>query len=73
MFKLCRPDVLPIDDLGVRKGAQIIDKLEAMPMPKQLLVRGEKWGPYRSLASMYCWRIVDAANENKAKIKRSQD
>jgi DNA-3-methyladenine glycosylase II len=71
MFKLCRPNVLPVDDLGVRKGAQILDKLDVMPTPKELFARGEKWGPYRSLAAMYCWRIVDA--ENNKKIKRSQD
>jgi DNA-3-methyladenine glycosylase II len=52
MFKLCRPNVLPIDDLGVRKGAQILDKLDVMPTPKELFARGEKWGPYRSLAAM---------------------
>jgi DNA-3-methyladenine glycosylase II len=73
MFKLGRPDVMPIDDLGVRKGAQFLDKLELMPTPKELMLRAEKWGPYRSLAAMYCWRIVDAVNENKVKIKRSQD
>jgi DNA-3-methyladenine glycosylase II len=71
MFKLRRPNVLPIDDLGVRKGAQVLDKLDVMPTPKELFVRGEKWGPYRSLAAMYCWQIVDAANEKT--IKRSQD
>jgi DNA-3-methyladenine glycosylase II len=71
MFRLCRPNVLPIDDLGVRKGAQLLDKLEVTPTPKELFSRGEKWGPYRSLAAMYCWRIVDVANEKT--IKRSQD
>lgn len=77
MFRLGRPDVLPVDDLGVRKGAQIIDKLEVMPTPKQLILRGEKWAPYRTLAAMYCWRIVDSISEAKAearvKVKRSQD
>jgi DNA-3-methyladenine glycosylase II len=73
MFKLGRPNVLPIDDLGVRKGAQLLDKLDLMPTPKELLQRGEKWAPYRSLASMYCWRIVDSINDSKVKIKRSQD
>lgn len=73
MFHLGRPDVLPVDDLGVRKGAQILDKLEVMPTPKELIIRGEKWAPYRTLAAMYCWRIVDSANAAKPKIKRSQD
>lgn len=73
MFRLGRPDVLPVDDLGVRKGAQILDKLEFMPTPKELILRGEKWAPYRTLAAMYCWRIVDAAKESSPKVKRSQD
>jgi DNA-3-methyladenine glycosylase II len=77
MFRLGRPDVLPIDDLGVRKGAQVVDKLAAMPTPKELAVRGECWGPYRSYASVYLWRIADAASAAKAPIKaptkRSQD
>jgi DNA-3-methyladenine glycosylase II len=76
MFRLGRPDVLPVDDLGIRKGAQAIDKLDEMPAPKALLARGEKWGPYRTYASLYLWRIADLANAPKAKdakpVKRSQ-
>lgn len=60
MFRLGRPDILPIDDLGVRKGAQIVDKLDDMPAPKVLAARGEAWGPYRTLAGLYLWRIVDS-------------
>ena len=73
MFRLGRPDVLPIDDLGVRKGAQLVDKLDAMPTPKELAARGEKWGPYRTYAAQYLWRIADFAVEAKAPTKRSQD
>ena len=73
MFRLGRPDVLPVDDLGIRKGTQIVDKLDAMPTPKQLAQRGERWGPYRSYASFYLWRIADSAAEAKAPTKRSQD
>lgn len=73
MFRLGRPDVLPVDDLGIRKGAQRVDKLEAMPTPKELLARGERWGPYRSYASQYLWRIADFAAEAKTPTKRSQD
>ncbi len=72
MFRLGRPDVLPVDDLGVRKGAQKIDKLEVMPTPKELILRGEKWAPYRTLAAMYCWRIADFTAEEKSKVKRLQ-
>lgn len=73
MFRLGRPDVLPIDDLGIRKGAQAVDKLEAMPTPKELAARGERWGPYRSYASFYLWRIADAAAGAKQAVARSQD
>src|SRR5687768_3909136 len=58
MFKLGRPDVLPVDDLGVRKGAQRLDGLDEMPKPRALAERGEAWGPYRSLAGFYLWRIA---------------
>jgi DNA-3-methyladenine glycosylase II len=73
MFRLGRPDVLPVDDLGIRKGAQRVDRLETMPTPKELLARGERWGPYRSYASQYLWRIADFAAEAKTPTKRSQD
>jgi len=81
MFRLGRPDILPVDDLGVRKGAQLLDRLEEMPKPKELAERGERWGPYRTLAGLYLWRIADSLNEAKAdaaakakpRVKRSQD
>jgi DNA-3-methyladenine glycosylase II len=59
IFRLGRPDVLPVDDLGVRRGAQILDGLDEMLKPKALIERGEAWGPYRTLASLYLWRIAD--------------
>ena len=73
MFHLGRPDVLPVDDLGVRKGAQRLDRLEDMPKPRELAERGEKWGPYRTLAGLYLWRIADSEAPAKAAVKRSQD
>ncbi len=73
MFRLGRPDVLPVDDLGIRKGAQLVDKREAMPVPKELQERGERWAPYRSYASLYLWRIADSAVPTKTAKKRSQD
>lgn len=73
MFRLGRPDVLPIDDLGIRKGAQAVDRAEAMPTPRQLAERGERWGPYRSYASLYLWRIADAAAGQARPVKRSQE
>ncbi|MEO6076957.1 MAG: DNA-3-methyladenine glycosylase 2 family protein [Dokdonella sp.] len=73
MSRLGRPDVLPVDDLGIRKGAQIIDKLDAMPSPKALALRGEHWAPYRSYASFYLWRIADSAAAAARPNTRSQD
>lgn len=73
MFRLGRPDVLPIDDLGVRKGAQRVDAQELAPTPKQLLARGECWGPYRTYAALYLWRIADFVEQAKAPTNRSQD
>lgn len=73
MFRLGRPDVLPVDDLGIRKGAQAVDKLDAMPTPKELVDIGERWGPYRTYASLYLWRIADLATPSKTETKRSQD
>ncbi|KLD74681.1 DNA-3-methyladenine glycosylase 2 family protein [Xanthomonas hyacinthi] len=73
LFRLGRPDLLPVDDLGVRKGAQRVDALELPPTPKDLLARGERWGPYRSYASFYLWRIADAALPTKAPTPRSQE
>jgi DNA-3-methyladenine glycosylase II len=73
MFRLGRPDVLPVDDLGIRKGAQIVDKADAMLAPKALVERGERWGPYRTYASLYLWRIADAATKQAAPTKRSQE
>ncbi len=70
MFRLGRADVLPVDDLGIRKGAQVVDGLDAMPTPKELVVRGEAWGPYRTLAGMYLWRIADLAKPVAA-VKKS--
>ena len=49
---------------------QLVDRADAMPTPKELLARGERWGPYRTYASLYLWRIADA---NKTPVKRSQD
>ncbi|WP_147652784.1 DNA-3-methyladenine glycosylase family protein [Vulcaniibacterium gelatinicum] len=72
MFRLGRPDVLPVDDLGIRKGARLVDRQEQAPKPRELAERGERWGPYRTYASLYLWRIVEAAAEPQAPVKRSQ-
>jgi DNA-3-methyladenine glycosylase II len=72
MFRLGRPDVLPVDDLGIRKGAQKVDRRVEMQTPKALAERGERWRPYRTYASLYLWRIADAAAAMQPPVKRSQ-
>ncbi len=59
IFHLGRPDVLPVGDLGVRKGFQIAYARRALPTEKQLHKYGERWRPYRSVASWYLWRATD--------------
>ncbi len=61
MFNLGRPDVLPVDDFGVRKGYMLAFNQREMPTPKQLQAYGERWAPYRSVASWYLWRAADQA------------
>ncbi len=73
MFRLGRADVLPVDDLGIRKGIQVMDKLGALPTPREALARSARWAPYRTQASFYLWRIADAGTEAKTPTKRSQD
>ncbi len=63
MFRLGRPDVLPVSDLGVRKGFMLTYGLAEMPAPKELLAYGERWRPYRSVAAWYMWRAVDLAKD----------
>jgi len=64
MFRLGRPDVLPADDYGVRKGFAIAYERE-LPSPKELAAYGERWKPYRTVASWYLWRVVERATARK--------
>ncbi len=57
---LGRRDVLPVDDLGIRRGYGILHRLEQAPTPRQLALAGSRYAPWRSLASLYLWRISDA-------------
>jgi DNA-3-methyladenine glycosylase II len=61
IFRLGRPDVLPIHDLGVKKGWSITYGKKHMPKPKELLAFGERWRPYRTIASWYMWRACQRA------------
>ncbi len=62
MFNMGRPDILPSTDLAIRKGFQQIYKHEDLPKPKAIDAFGERWRPYRSIASWYMWRVVDGDN-----------
>jgi DNA-3-methyladenine glycosylase II len=59
IFRLGRPDVLPVNDYGVRKGFQLVYRSPELPTAKELLARGERWRPFRSVASWYLWRALD--------------
>jgi len=59
MFQLGRPDVLPIDDFGVRNGFRLAYGLRNMPAPKALADFGGRWAPHRSAAAWYLWRACD--------------
>lgn len=59
MFRLGRPDVLPVLDLGVRKGAQRIHRMRALPDAVRLEKVARAWRPWRSVASWYCWRVLE--------------
>jgi DNA-3-methyladenine glycosylase II len=61
IFRLGRPDVLPIHDLGVKKGWSVTYGKKYMPRPAELLAFGERWRPYRSVASWYMWRAFERA------------
>ena len=65
IFQLGRPDVLPVDDFGVRNGFRIAYGRRSMPMPKEVLRFGERWKPYRTAAAWYLWRAADQAKEAK--------
>jgi DNA-3-methyladenine glycosylase II len=64
LFRLGRSDVLPVADLGVQKGFQITYRTRSLPNAKRMQAAGEKWRPYRSVASWYLWRAVDLLKLN---------
>jgi DNA-3-methyladenine glycosylase II len=70
MFRLGRPDVLPIRDLGIQKGFQHVYGLADTPKPQAILEHGERWRPYRSIASWYLWRAADQKNAKKSLAKK---
>ncbi|HEY7501192.1 MAG TPA: DNA-3-methyladenine glycosylase 2 family protein [Vicinamibacterales bacterium] len=59
IFRLLRPDVLPVDDLGIVTAVQKAYRLRKKPSAERLRRIGEAWRPYRSIASWYLWRSLD--------------
>ena len=75
IFTLNRPDVLPVDDLGLREGVRMLDDLLQRPTAAQVTARAEVWRPYRSIATWYLWRgasIPAVAERAKNAIVRSR-
>lgn len=78
IFRLGRPDVLPVHDLGVRKGWSVTYGKKHMPTAKELLAFGERWRPYRTVASWYMWRAFERAGTaatravRPAKVRRKR-
>ena len=66
MFSLGRPDVLPVEDYGIRKGFALTYRCRDLPKPKRIAAYGERWRPYRSVASWYLWRAVELHRKKKA-------
>ena len=65
MSRLGRPDVLPVDDFGVRNGFRLAYGLRGMPTTRALAEFGTRWAPYRSVAAWYLWRAVDLHRAGK--------
>jgi 3-methyladenine DNA glycosylase/8-oxoguanine DNA glycosylase len=59
MFRLGRPDILPVTDLGIRKGFQLTFRTRKLPELSVITRRGERWRPYRSVASWYLYRALE--------------
>ena len=63
IFQLGRPDVLPVDDFGVRNGFRIAYRRRSMPTPNAVRKYGERWKPYRTAAAWYLWRAADRSKK----------
>jgi len=65
MFTLGRPDILPVDDFGVREGWRMLKSLPEQPKPRELAEIGKAWSPFRSAAAWYLWRATERAKGGK--------
>ena len=71
IFTLGRPDVLPVDDFGVREGYRLLRGLDVQPRPKALAEIGQAWAPFRSIAAWYLWRASDEGKRAKQPTSRA--
>ena len=72
MFRLGRPDVLPIHDYGVQKGFALTYGKKFMPKPRELAAFGERWRPYRTVASWYMWRAIEIYGKKRKVLKATK-
>lgn len=70
IFSLHRPDVLPVGDLGVRKGVQELYKLKALPKPEEMAALCDRWRPYRSVGAWYMWRLLESKGAAAKKAEK---
>jgi DNA-3-methyladenine glycosylase II len=71
MFRLVRPDVLPVLDLGVRKGVQRAYGLRKMPDAKRVEKIAARWAPYRTVGSWYMWRVLELVTYKAQKASKA--
>lgn len=72
IFRLGRPDVLPIHDYGVQKGFALTYGKKVIPKPRELAAFGERWRPYRSVASWYMWRAIELYGKTRKLTKNTK-
>lgn len=59
MFTLNRPDILPVNDLGIQKGFKLFFRLNQLPDEKFMVEKAKNWKPFRTIACWYLWKLVD--------------
>ena len=59
MFTLCRIDVFPLTDLGIKKGIMKLYDFKELPTPKQMMEKSKSWQSYRTIASWYLWSVLE--------------
>lgn len=66
IFGMGRPDLLPVADIGLKNGMQLVYQLEARPDEAEMRRIGESWAPWRSYVSLYVWETVGALKRKEA-------